>query len=381
MKAHTFRSYPNLLPLAALLLASGLAQAIEPPRVMFVSGLETMPVIIDLQGKEIPAKKGQVIPPGYSVKVPAGATVQIMTDEKAIVAVRQNSLLKLEKLGDGKEPHKFKLDLGGLRVANSEKKPHKFEVDTPNAKITFDKGDHEAFYLKEGNKVTGDRWGTFVRGFKEDSVLSTKDGDTTVDRTKVGYVAGTSKAGKIELIDRIKVGGSFSDPVSNLYTGSRGQVGTDLVINQKMLSDERKTFSPDPSGTVPLAPTTFNTPKTLDPTPIILTKGVLPTAGIDPAMGRLALQEAKPPVVQLPKDLYIDPVSKVAILVDGDKLSLLGNTPSAAKGQTISIKEFTKVDAPVTPPPPPPAGTPTSKAVTTSTINNVLSTRIIQRVK
>ena len=126
MKPHTL-SLPTLLPLAALLLAAGLAQAATPPRVMFVSGIEAQPVLVDLDGKEIPAKKGAIIPPGYSVKVPEGATVQIMTDEKAIVAIRQGSLIKLEKLGDGDAPHVFKLDVGGLRVANSDKKPRRFE--------------------------------------------------------------------------------------------------------------------------------------------------------------------------------------------------------------------------------------------------------------
>ncbi|MBC8006561.1 MAG: hypothetical protein H7X76_00765, partial [Prolixibacteraceae bacterium] len=118
MKIRTVRSFAQLLPIAALLAASGLLGAAEAPRVMFVSGLEVKPVIIDLQGKELPAKKGMIIKPGFIVRVPDGATVQIMTDEKAIIAVRPNSLLKLEKLGEGTQPHRFKLDQGGLRVAN-----------------------------------------------------------------------------------------------------------------------------------------------------------------------------------------------------------------------------------------------------------------------
>jgi hypothetical protein len=60
------------------------------------------------------------------------------------------------------------LDVGGPRVAN----PRRSRVGSSRhaeCRIKFDKGDHEAFYPKEGNKVTGERWGTFVRGFKDPS--------------------------------------------------------------------------------------------------------------------------------------------------------------------------------------------------------------------
>ncbi len=347
MKPQTFRSFPNLLPLAALLLASGLAQAVEPPRVMFVSGLDVQPVLIDLQGREIPAKKGQVIPPGYSVKVPEGASVQIMTEEKAIVAVRQNSLLKLDKLGDGSEPHKFKLDLGGLRIANSDRKPHKFEVDTPNAKIKFDKGDHEAFYLKEG-KLKDGRWGTFVRGFKDESVLTTKDGDTKISRTVVGYVPGTSKDGKTELIDRVKTGGNaLSDPVTTAFlTGSPGQAVTDLNQNQKALGDSVKTGTPDLATTsltktalvTPVAVGTFAVPTTIA-LPKIATPVLTPVATLDmkvamPDLKSIAgisplktatLDQAIKPEITLQKDLTTG--LSVPVLKESTSVSILATTP------------------------------------------------------
>jgi hypothetical protein len=352
MKPQTFRSFPRLLPLAALLMAGGLAQAIEPPRVMFVSGIDLQPVLIDLQGKEIPAKKGQVIPPGYSVKVPEGATVQIMTDEKAIVAVRQNSLLKLEKLGDGGEPHKFKLDLGGLRIANHEKKAHRFEVDTPNAKIKFDKGDHETFYLKEGNKFTGEKWGTFVRGFKDESVLSTKDGDTRISRTVVGYVPGMSKDGKTELISRINVGGNLSDPVGAVFGGGGiGQAVTDLNENQRVLSDNAKPAASDPK-TVPPAPvqkgalaaapvlvSSFTAPKEIVLPPKTILPPITPIAGLEqklaiPDMKTVAnlsmvkpvsLEPAIKPELSLQKDLTTG--LSVPVLKESTSISVLAITP------------------------------------------------------
>jgi len=260
MKPQIFRCVPRLLPLAAVLLTCGVAQAAQPPRVMFVSGVEAQPVLVDLQGKEIPAKKGQVIPPGFSVKVPNGATVQIMTDEKAIVAVRQNSLLKLEKLGDGNEPHKFKLDIGGLRVANSEKKPHKFEVDTPNAKIRFDKGDHEAYYFKEG-KIP-DKWGTFTRVIKEDLVLTTDVGDTKITTRDVGYVRGTG-SGRPELLARVDASGrSIVDPVSYV-PGSSPDVLRDINANQRALAEKSGSPASDPAS--PGAPGSRSLPGAASP--------------------------------------------------------------------------------------------------------------------
>lgn len=273
MKLQSFRRLSRLVPLSALVLACGMAQAANPPRVMFVSGADLQPVLIDLNGKEIPARKGVVIPPGYSVKVPEGATVQIMTDEKAIVAIRQNSLLKLEKLGDGNEPHKFKLDIGGLRVANSEKKPHKFEVDTPNAKIRFDKGDHEAYYFKEG-KIP-DKWGTFVRGFKEDSMLTTKDGETKITPRDYGYVPGTG-SGKPEVFARIDPSGKpFVDPVS-FTPGSKPDAISKLNQNQEGMKN--------PVVLDPVGPR--STPRGFSPAPEIVGSKVLPlppiVAKLDP---------------------------------------------------------------------------------------------------
>lgn len=364
MKPQTFRSFPNLLPLAALLLASGLAQAVEPPRVMFVSGLDVQPVLIDLQGRETPAKKGQVIPPGFSVKVPEGASVQIMTEEKAIVAVRQNSLLKLEKLGDRGEPHKFKLDLGGLRVANSDKKPHRFEVDTPNAKIRFDKGDHEAFYLKEG-KLKDGRWGTFVRGFKDEAVLTTKDGDTKIGRTVVGYVPGAGKDGKTEIIDRIKIGGNVTDPINAAFSGPTGPALTELNENQKVQSDTAKsTVPPDLKTTSPTivskadlaaAPVlvgTFKAPKeiVLPPRTIL---PVAPIAGLDtkiatmPDMKTVAnlsvvkpvtIDQAIKPEISLQKDLTTG--LSVPVLKEKSTVTVLATTPQAVT--KVQIQEVQK---------------------------------------
>lgn len=273
MKSLFFRQLPKLLPLAALFLASGIAQAAQPPRVMFVSGVEAQPVLIDLQGREIPAKKGAIIPPGFSVKVPEGATMQIMTDEKAIVAVRQNSLLKLEKLGDGNDPHKFKLDNGGLRVANSDKKPHKFEVDTPNAKITFDRGDHEAYYLQEG-KIP-EKWGTFVRPLKEDSVLTTATGDAKVTPRDYGYVPGTG-SGKPELFARLDTSGrGYVDPVS-FTLGSKPDVVRKMRDNQDALSG-KDPIALDPGGPRSLQPKGYAPPEIIGKLP-----GRTPLPGVMP---------------------------------------------------------------------------------------------------
>jgi hypothetical protein len=62
------------------------------------------------------------------VKVPGGATLQIITPEKGILAVRPNSLLKLESLGEGTRPYKLKLNVGGLRVANADKEASKRDI-------------------------------------------------------------------------------------------------------------------------------------------------------------------------------------------------------------------------------------------------------------
>lgn len=369
MKTHSVRSFSQLLPIAALLLASGLLQAAEPPRVMFVSGLDVQPVIIDLQGKELPAKKGMIIKPGFSVKVPEGATVQIMTDEKAIIAVRPNSLLKLEKLGEGTQPHRFKLDLGGLRVANSEKKPHKFEVDTPNAKVKFDKGDHEAYYLKEG-KLTDGRWGTFVRGMKDESVLSTKDGDMRITKRDVGFVPGSGKE-RTQLIARIDTSGNtVADPITYI-PGASGRILTDLNDNQRVLSETKPStpefaaLSPNVKSLTTLVPLpvvkSYTPPQTI--TPPTFTAMVTPIAGL---ISKLAMPDLKTiagvssvkPVLQ---DLAVKPevvlakdptglTIPIAITQQGD---LIANTPiittapkvtttiSGTEVQTILSKDIT----------------------------------------
>jgi hypothetical protein len=220
----------RLMPLAAALWLTGpMAHAVELPRVMFVSG-DAKPVVIDADGRIASAEKGVVIQPGFTVRVPEGATLQIMTPEKGIVAVRPGSLVKLESIGDGPQPYRLKLTQGGVRVANADKAPRKFEIGTPNAKMTFDKGDHEAYFLGEG-KLKDGRWGTFVRGFKEDSVLTTKEGTLTITRRDLGYVPG-KESEKAQLLSRtsLREGKEPANPVS-FVPGAREIATTDMVSN------------------------------------------------------------------------------------------------------------------------------------------------------
>jgi hypothetical protein len=396
------RLIQKLLPLAALMLACGVSQAANPPKVMFVSGKDAKPVLVDLAGREIPAQKGQAIPPGFSVKVPEGATVQIMTDEKAIVAIRQGSLLKFEELGDGDKPHRFKLDNGGLRIANPDKKPHKFEVDTPNAKLRFDKGDHEAFYLKDGNKATGDKWGTFVRGFKEEAVLSTKDGDTKIDKSVIGYVPGASLAGKTELIDRVKTGVSLSDPVTGIFTGAKGSIPTDIKSNQETLAQGARSTSPDLKLDTQ-APVSFKTP--VEPVitpPITVVGNTVPVKGANPALTNLNVAVSNTGVspttlnpktftsgsstmaaapMTTPTDLVFDKSTNTAILLKGSTLTLLAPTRELANTTPkIDVKEITISKTPVVPPPTPPAGTVLTKEQTVTKINTTLTnTNILKK--
>jgi hypothetical protein len=381
------RPIQKLLPLAALMLACGLAQAANPPKVMFVSGKDAKPVLVDLAGKEIPAKKGQVVPPGFSVKVPEGATVQIMTDEKAIVAIRQGSLLKLEELGDGDKPHRFKLDNGGLRIANADKKPHKFEVDTPNAKIRFDKGDHEAFYLKDGNKITGDKWGTFVRGFKDESVLSTKEGDTKIDRSVIGYVSGASLTGKTELIDRVKTGASLSDPVTNIFTGSKGSIPQDIGDNQRVLADKGSTPVDTPS-LAPLSVSPLLKDPVIAPKPTLADRGPLLQDKLAPSLldtlrGTSPVEPAaiKPTTFVPPKDLIVDPGTKIVVLIEKDQVSLPPTRQAdLGKVQKINIAEIPKTV--VAPPPPPPVGATLTKEQAAAQISTGLkNTNILNKIR
>lgn len=331
MISRNARINPALLPLAALILVSGLASAAQPPRVMFVSGADLQPVLIDASGKEVLVKKGTVIPPGFTVKVPAGATVQIMTEEKAILAVRPDSLLKLEQLGTGEKPNRYRLDNGGLRVANSDKTPARFEVDTPNAKVRFDKGDHETYYLKNGNKLTGDRWGTFQRGFKGESLMTTKDGDTRVDTTKVGYVDG--KNGLPELIDRPKLGNS---PLSNPITGPGKPIST-IRDNQDVLSDAAKPPVADLPPivraplTVPLLPVAYAPKSAPDP----LLAPLPPIAKLDP------IQPVILPPTRVKPQILVDPVTKTAFYADDTKVQQMSTTPELTKQTTITLKEAT----------------------------------------
>ncbi|HWA12175.1 MAG TPA: hypothetical protein VHA15_03705 [Burkholderiales bacterium] len=385
MSTRDNRSAVKLIPLAALMLACGLAQAASPPKVMFVSGKDAKPVLVDLAGKEIPAKKGQVIPPGFSVKVPEGATVQIMTEEKAIVAIRQGSLLRLEALGDGDKPHRFKLDNGGLRIANSDKKPHKFEVDTPNAKIRFDKGDHEAFYLKDGNKITGEKWGTFVRGFKDESILTTKDGDTKIDRSVIGYVSGASLTGKTELIDRVKVGGSLSDPVTNIFTGSKGTIAKDLGDNQKTLADKGTSPVDAPSLLAPLGASLALKDPIITPKPTLATAPVLQDrlapSLLDTLKGTSPVETAgiKPAAFVPPKDLIVDPDTKIVVLIEKDQVSLPPTKQAdLTKVQKINIAEIPKT---VVAPPPPPGTTLTKEQAAAQISTGLKNTNILNKIR
>ena len=238
MRTNRNRHYTKLLSVAGLCLTLGNAQAAQPPRVMFVSKHDVQPVIIDLKGREIPATKGMIIEPGFTVKVPEGATLQIMTPEKSIVAVRPNSSIRLETIGDGSKPYVFKLGTGGIRVANSEKSPHKFEINTPNATLKFDKGDHETSYLAEGQLKDG-RWGTFVRGTKDDVTLTTSDGEVKVSKNDVGYVPGSEK-GAPRLLEKWDSSGKGTRDSVSYVAGSNDVGRTDVVDAAKSPGDQKQ---------------------------------------------------------------------------------------------------------------------------------------------
>jgi hypothetical protein len=289
-----------------------------------------------------------------------------------------------------------------LRVSNSEKKPHRFEVDTPNAKLTFEKGDHEAYFLPEG-KIKDGRWGTLVRGFKDESVLETREGSTTVDRTKVGFVPGLGN-GKTELLDRRKVAYSPTDPVTNIFRSSTGSIGTELLRNQEALgantvADNSRDRSSLPSRSVSdLAPLMSkggsgdsqmlmaNAPRVTLPPPggttgtfaagTALTSGSLLSRSVSSSEPLLMTRITPPPPV-ITKDLYVDPVSKTPVLFVGDKVSLPSRTLSEAnKLPPISITEIAPAPKTVAPPPP---GTPiVTKEQQITTINKTLSTRTLK---
>lgn len=246
MRASRIRHTLQPILIAALLLACQQGFAAEPPRVMFVSAEAAKPILIDSWGQHVAVAKGVTIQPGFTLRVPAGATLQIMTAEHGVVAVRPESLVKFESFGDGARPYRLKLSQGGVRIANSEQDPRRFEVATPNAQIKFDKGDHEAFYLWRG-KLTDGRWGTFVRSFKDDSLLRTADGDLKVTRREIGYVPGGGKE-KAQLVERSDAGGKgVANPVSYV-PGAREIATTELVRNFDTIGAERPL---PPSGSPP----------------------------------------------------------------------------------------------------------------------------------
>lgn len=229
---------PLIASTALALALAGTVHAAGEPRVMFVSKGDTQPVLIDLQGKQLPAQKGAVIPPGFTVMVPEGATVQIMTPEKGILAVRPNSLLRMDGIGGDANPYKLTLNRGGVRVANPDTNFKKFEINTPNAQVKFDKGDHETMFLMPG-KLKDGRWGTFARGSKDEVLVKTKDGDLKLMPREIGHVPGGEK-GKPTIITLNEGGKQLQNPVS-YSPGAREIAVSQITENFQSLGDSPTT--------------------------------------------------------------------------------------------------------------------------------------------
>jgi hypothetical protein len=216
-----------------LCIAAGVCTALAAPaacgageaRVMFVSKQgDREPALVDPAGKRIPARKGAVILSGYSLVVPEGATVQVMTAEKGIVAVRPNSLVSFDEIG-GAKTYKLTLNRGGLRVAHPESNPKPFEVSTPNALVKLDQGDHEAYFLLPG-KLEDGSWGTFVRGIKEPAAeLSTAGGTLKLAGRDIGHVRGTGRDKPVLYELKVDAGGKpLGNPV--IYLPGAREIGT-----------------------------------------------------------------------------------------------------------------------------------------------------------
>ncbi|HVY06817.1 MAG TPA: hypothetical protein VHB46_12645 [Burkholderiales bacterium] len=384
MQPKEIRTASRLIALGTLSLAASMAGAIENPRVMFVSGTDVKPVIVDLQGHEIPAKKGVIIEPGFTVKVPEGATVQIMTPEKGIIAVRPDSLLKFEGVGDVARPYRLKLDNGGLRVANSEKNSRKYELVTPNAKIRFDKGDNEAYYLKNG-KLKDGRWGTFVRGLKDgDVVLAMPRGDVKVARSDVGYVPGTGKGDKVTMIARIDASGKpVGNPVS--YVPGAKEIGTtEMVQNFQAINDKTvvtdtstgvRTIDVPKSDPVMMSmPTQSKSLVITDPAPVITTVGL--DKGILPSVKTLTDTKIITNPTPITLATAIDDQGRKTPAIVKPDLSVV--IPSTVKDNVVTIAPNA---VKVAPPPSSTTTTTTTSPGTTTIKNPTITTKLLTTIR
>jgi len=231
---------PQTLCIAAALFAvlvPTIATGAGEPRVMFVSKQgDNEPRLVDPSGRKLAAQKGAVILPGYTLVVPEGATVQVMTAERVIVAVRPNSLVSFDEIGSGK-PYKLTLNRGGLRVAHPERDPKPFEVSTPNALVKLGKGDHEAFFLLPG-KLKDGSWGTFVRGMKDPAAeLFTAGGTLKLAGREIGHVRGAGKDKPVLFELKVDAGGkALGNPVTYL-PGAREIGVSEMTRNFEAMSE------------------------------------------------------------------------------------------------------------------------------------------------
>ncbi len=273
----------KLISAAFLLSASVAANAIELPRLQFVMG-DVQAIAKD--GSLRPVEKGDTIWPGERLITGDGGMAQLRVFKQGIIALRENSDLKLDRPDIGND-FSIKLEKGIIRTvtAMANRAGH-IQIKTPGAKIS----------VKAGDTLTG--VGLTKKGHKE-----------TVNRVQLGEVKiKTPKLEKLALIGRsvsisdvrpgIKILEKTPDrlrlTVPALPTITKKELAA--VITRPALSTDPKVTPGTPLPTKPSAP-------------LILTK---PTAGlVKPTAPVAVLTPAVKPAV--PVIAVLTPITKPVV--------------------------------------------------------------------
>lgn len=186
----------GIVLLPVLLSPPGVSAAEIAGRLQFVVGDVSL---VKPDGASRVASKGGEIAEGESIATGKNAQAQILMSDQALIAVRSDTLLKIETYRySGKENENDRSFLGllrgGFRAVTGQIgrfNRSAYQVRTPNATIGIRGTDHEPFYIPPplpGQTPLGTP-GTYDKVNSGATVLQTQSGRVELGPNQVGFVA------------------------------------------------------------------------------------------------------------------------------------------------------------------------------------------------
>jgi hypothetical protein len=193
-------------------------------------------------GKTHLLKKGDAVNEGDTLTTAPAAAVQVRMRDGGIVALRQDSKVKIDGFKfngkeDGSERTAFSLVKGGFRAITGligRVNKQNYRVATPTATIGIRGTDHEIVVIEPGNKLAPP--GTYNKVNKGETVMTNGQGEIAILPNQMGFAG----AGQAPQLQPLNLNIFTVPPAPQAGSGSQGENPRDHAVVDGALQDQHQ---------------------------------------------------------------------------------------------------------------------------------------------